>query len=163
MKQLFLLFCLIPAWGNAQEKNDHLIREVIIAINPQKLPETVDHNDFHDDLAFAYYSQLSSTPEVTQKHMMAMCTIYLPELLSFCNNFKVNRLQLKQHKLYTMNLQFSNAIPSKLVYSELFKIPYVETVMLSTYNIKHVLYAAGTIGLGIGTALLIQNYFSRTK
>lgn len=163
MKQLFLLFCLIPCLGAAQEKNDYLIREVIITINPQKLPETVDHSDFHDDLAFAYYSQLSSTEEITQKHIVAMYTIYLPELSSFYNNFKVSRVHLKSHKLYTMSLQFSNSVSSKLVHSELSKIRYVETIMMPTYNMKHVLYAAGAIGLGIGTAVLIQNYFSCTK
>ncbi len=131
MKLMLLLGLLCFTLGANQESTPELIDQCNIFINPDKFSSDVDVAEFHDDLAFAFYYQLSASDiNVPQLHVAKMLSMYLPELSEFCENFNVRKITLSPNNPYNLVLNFHDTVQKEQVLTELSEIKYIQTIQL---------------------------------
>ncbi|MBT4856328.1 hypothetical protein HOM50_00610 [bacterium] len=110
-------------------QKDELVSQCSITIDTNKFDGDTDPTTFHDDLAFAFYYQLSSSNiRVPQLHLAKMLSMYLPELSLLCEKFEVERLSLHGDDPYTLILKFNHKVQSIQLENDLTHIPYISTI-----------------------------------
>ena len=144
MKLMFLLGLFCFTLGASEKSVSELINQCNIFIDPDKLSANVDVAEFHDDLAFAFYYQLSASDiNVPQLHVAKMLSIYLPELSEFCEHFNVRKITLSPKNPYNFILIFNNKVQKDHVFKGLSDIAYIHTIQFPKPIAKQTFFLTG--------------------
>ena len=150
-----------------RNQKDDLVSQCSITIDTNKFDKDTDPTIFHDDLAFAFYYQLSSSNiRVPQLHLAKMISMYLPELSLLCEKFEVERLSLHTDDPYTLILNFNHKVQSTQLENDLTHIPYISTIEYPEVNYRPygiaIIFTSAAIGGYLITKKILLPYI-KTK